>query len=91
VHNQFKSPVRRQAQDLKERIGIADSASGHLLRMAFRHPVEEHAVKNVFSGDPDSRRAGSAGKGKGCDIGYALAISSCEGASSVETCTVTAL
>jgi hypothetical protein len=31
------------------------------------------------------------GKGKGCDIGYALAISSCEGANSVEACTVTAL
>jgi hypothetical protein len=31
------------------------------------------------------------GKGKGCDIGYALAASSCEGANSVETCTVTAL
>ena len=30
-------------------------------------------------------------KDKGCDIGYALAISSCEGANSVETCTVTAL
>jgi hypothetical protein len=30
-------------------------------------------------------------KGKGCDIGYALATSSCEGANSVETCTVTAL
>ena len=28
---------------------------------------------------------------KGCDIGYALAASSCEGANSVETCTVTAL
>ena len=27
---------------------------------------------------------------KGCDIGYALAIGSCEGANSVETCTVTA-
>ena len=31
------------------------------------------------------------GKGKGCDIGYALATSSCEGANSVEACTVTAL
>jgi hypothetical protein len=31
------------------------------------------------------------GKGKGCDIGYALAANSCEGANSVETCTVTAL
>jgi hypothetical protein len=30
-------------------------------------------------------------KGKGCDIGYALAASSCEGAHSVEACTVTAL
>jgi hypothetical protein len=26
--------------------------------------------------------------GKGCDIGYALAASSCEGANSVEACTV---
>jgi hypothetical protein len=32
----------------------------------------------------------SASKDKGCDIGYALANSSCEGADSVETCTVTA-
>ena len=31
------------------------------------------------------------GKGKGCDIGYALAIRSCEGVDSVEACTVTAL
>jgi hypothetical protein len=31
------------------------------------------------------------GKGKGSDIGYALAISSCEGANSVDACTVTAL
>jgi hypothetical protein len=36
-------------------------------------------------------RRGILGKGKGCDIGYALAISSCEGANSVEACTVTAL
>jgi hypothetical protein len=27
---------------------------------------------------------------KGCDIGYALAADSCEGANSVEACTVTA-
>jgi hypothetical protein len=33
----------------------------------------------------------SAGKGKGCDIGYALAISSCEGANRLEAYTVTAL
>ena len=30
-------------------------------------------------------------KGKGCDIGYALTINSCEGANSVEACAVTAL
>ena len=34
--------------------------------------------------------AGRSKKGKGCDIGYAPATSSCEGASSVETCTVAA-
>ena len=33
---------------------------------------------------------GHSRKGKGCDIGYALAASSCEGANNVETCTVTA-
>ncbi len=29
--------------------------------------------------------------GKGCDIGYALAVGSCERANSVETCTIAAL
>jgi hypothetical protein len=37
------------------------------------------------------RLRGNAGKGKGCDIGYALATSSCEGALGVDACTVTAL
>jgi hypothetical protein len=37
------------------------------------------------------RQEENAGKGKGCDIGYALATSSCEEANSVEACTVTAL
>src|SRR5579862_15974 len=38
-------------------------------------------------------RAGrtSQTKGKGRDFGYALAIRSCEGANSVEACTITAL
>src|ERR1017187_9247244 len=48
----------------------------------------------IFSVEPLLRglvRRRTLGKGKGCDIGYALAISSCEGANSVETCTVTAL
>jgi len=35
-----------------------------------------------------AEKDGNATKGKGCDIGYALA---CEGANSVEACTVTAL
>ena len=33
----------------------------------------------------------SAGNSKGCDIGYALAASSCEGVDNVDACTVTAL
>ena len=33
----------------------------------------------------------NARKGKGCDIGYALAINSCEGVNNVDACTVTAL
>jgi hypothetical protein len=34
---------------------------------------------------------GTPEKGKGCDIGYAPAASSCEGAFGVDACTVTAL
>jgi len=48
----------------------------------------------IFSVEPLLRglvRRRTLEKGKGCDIGYALAISSCEEANSVETCTVTAL
>ena len=36
-------------------------------------------------------RDSALGKEKGCDIGYAPAISSCEEANSVDTCTVAAL
>jgi hypothetical protein len=32
-----------------------------------------------------------APNGKGCDFGYALAANSCEGVTSVDACTVTAL
>ena len=32
----------------------------------------------------------NARKGKGRDLGYALAVNSCEGASDVESCTITA-
>ena len=34
---------------------------------------------------------GTLEKGKGCDIGYAPAANSCEGAFGVDACTVTAL
>jgi hypothetical protein len=44
------------------------------------------AGKNVFLGT-QTCGAESARKGKGCDIGYALAIGSCEEANSMETCT----
>jgi len=37
------------------------------------------------------RKEFASGNGKGCDIGYALAASSCEEADSVDACTVTAL
>ena len=53
-----------------------------------------HLGTRIFSVEPLLRglaRRRSLGKGKGCDIGYALAISSCEEANSVEACTVTAL
>jgi hypothetical protein len=47
-----------------------------------------------FSADPFLRGSvtkKTLEKGKGCDIGYALAVSSCEGAHCVEARTVTAL
>jgi hypothetical protein len=50
----------------------------------------EPATRNSAFGEPLCG-AKRWEKGKGCDIGYALAASSCEGANSVEACTVTAL
>ena len=44
----------------------------------------------LFLGDQACGSKECSEKDKGCDIGYALATSSCEGANSVETCTVTA-
>jgi hypothetical protein len=54
----------------------------------------ENVDLQALGGDPRNLSCGagrSTTKGKGCDIGYALAASSCEGANSVEACTVTAL
>ena len=51
---------------------------------------KRRAGKNFFWGNQTCGDEG-AGKGKGCDIGYALSISSREEANSVEARTVTAL
>jgi hypothetical protein len=53
-----------------------------------------HLGTRIFSVEPlllGLVRRRTLGKGKGCDIGYALATRSCEEANSVEACTVTAL
>ena len=49
-------------------------------------------VEKWFERDRVWQRAAgkAAGNRKGRDIGYALAVSSCEGASNVESCTITA-
>jgi hypothetical protein len=52
---------------------------------------EGSRILEAFARDVSAGVRKIAGKGKGCDIGYALAISSCEGVDSVEACTVTAL
>ncbi|MFI5103502.1 MAG: hypothetical protein ACHP79_01140 [Terriglobales bacterium] len=44
-----------------------------------------------FSGVQATRQKKGPPKGKGCDIGYALAANSCEGVNNVDACTVTAL
>jgi len=51
------------------------------------HRDGENSLRNRYC--EQSRK--NTRKGKGCDIGYALAASSCEGANNVEACTVTAL
>jgi hypothetical protein len=45
----------------------------------------------LFPGGQAWGREGTLEKDKGCDIGYAPATSSCEGANSVDACTVAAL
>ena len=54
-------------------------------------------LRNTGSGiwgrsvEPENLRRERQKNSKGCDIGYALAISSCERVNSVDACTVTAL
>jgi hypothetical protein len=52
---------------------------------------QEGASGRMFFWETSLAARITLGKGKGCDIGYALAASSCEEANSVEACTVTAL
>jgi len=56
-------------------------------------PAENSGIDAARLGTgPNVRvRLGASETSKGCDIGYALAASSCEGANSVDACTVTAL
>jgi len=57
---------------------------------------DEHCLKKLFEEEMQAcrgiRRAQQRRKKlKGRDLGYALAVSSCEGADRVESCTITAL
>jgi hypothetical protein len=68
------------------------------LERFFANPVEKgasvaqgHLAARIFPGRRPCGNLRTLGKRKGCDIGYALAVSSCEGAFSVDACTVTAL
>jgi len=62
-------------------------------RRSSEMPGENRGIDAVHFGTaPNVRmRLDAPENSKGCDIGYALASSSCEGANSVEACTVTAL
>jgi hypothetical protein len=64
----------------------------HLAKWSFTIP-DEKGVRGERLFWESRLAAGKIGgrKGKGCDIGYAPAISSCEGANSVDACTVAAL
>jgi hypothetical protein len=63
----------------------------HLLKWSFTIPAEKGARGRMFFWGTSLAATRALEKGKGCDIGYALAISSCEEANSVEACAVTAL
>ena len=51
----------------------------------------QNLVRNVAPKKLDGDCRGRATNRKGCDFGYALAAASCEGATGVDACTVTAL
>ncbi len=49
--------------------------------------IAEFAAESELCGEVQR----TANNRKGCDFGYALAVASCEGATGVDACTVTAL
>src|SRR5215813_5162245 len=53
-----------------------------------RYSNPKAATRKIRSGSAQKEKAGNI---KGRDFGYALAIRSCEGVNSVESCTITAL
>jgi hypothetical protein len=56
-----------------------------------KHTCAESGAEGRIGSKGRVRIAVLIANGKGCDFGYALAANSCEGANSVEACTVTAL
>ena len=79
------------SEALKERVGRLLAVADHLSKWSFTIPAEKGARGKMLFWETRLAAVRTLEKGKGCDIGYALAISSCEGANSVDACTVTAL
>ena len=66
-------------------------AAGRRSRDTYYQPLDWQVPEAKTLGLDHLARTWAEQKGKGCDIGYALASNSCEGATSVEARTVTAL
>ena len=66
-------------------------AVGRRSRDTYYQPLDWRVPEAKTLGWDHLARTWAEQKGKGCDIGYALAANSCEGANNVDACTVTAL
>ena len=66
---------------------------GRCMDARFQAPLDSTYPQLMLKTGTGERKGGREGaeNNKGCDIGYALAVSSCEGANNVDACTVTAL
>jgi len=87
-NHSLSEPVK--ASQMEPVKSCLDGRSQFLLKGGRALPTGDLGA-GIYSGRPALRQRRKPGKSKGCDIGYALATSSCEGANSVEACTVTAL